>query len=81
MRHWIDNETGRRMCEPDCTYEWLFYIWAIGCDYDGCQTVDEFKKLVDELVDYSQKAQECLRNGKNFSTEEYQKNSHRAEYN
>lgn len=69
MRHWIDEKTGCRMCEPDCADEWLFYIWAVGCDYDGCNTVEDFKRLVDELIQYANNARECLRNGKIFPTE------------
>lgn len=60
MKYWYDKETGMKMCEPDCVDEWLFDIWAIGCDYDGCNTVDELKELIDELVDMTQKARECL---------------------
>lgn len=29
-------------------------IWAIGCDYDGCNTVKSLKELIDELVSYTQ---------------------------
>ena len=29
-------------------------IWAIGCDYDGCNTVESLKDLIDELVSYTQ---------------------------
>lgn len=29
-------------------------IWAIGCDYDGCNTVNSLKELIDELVSYTQ---------------------------
>lgn len=36
MRRWTDEETGTKMCEPDCVDEWLWHIWAIGVDYDGC---------------------------------------------
>ena len=60
MRKWIDEETGAKMCEPDCVDEWLFKILSLGFDYDGCHTVKEFKELVDELVDMSKKARECL---------------------
>ena len=49
MRTWTDETTGCKMCEPDCADEWLFDIWAIGCDYDGESTVDGLKKLVDSL--------------------------------
>ena len=29
-------------------------IWAIGYDYDGCNTVESLKELIDELVSYTQ---------------------------
>lgn len=32
----------------------LHLIWAIGCDYDGCNTVKSLKELIDELVSYTQ---------------------------
>ena len=32
----------------------LHMIWAIGCDYDGCNTVKSLKELIDELVSYTQ---------------------------
>ena len=67
MRHWTDEETGITMCEPDCCDEWLEFIWMIGCDYDGCKSVEELKTLVDELVEMSQKARGCLHDGYLFS--------------
>lgn len=66
MRFWIDEETGMKLCEPDCVDEWLFDIWAIGYDYDGCYTAEELKKLIDELVDMANKARECLWENKLF---------------
>lgn len=60
MRRWYDEERDMKMCEPDCVDEWLFDIWAIGCDYDGCHTAKDLKKLVDELVSMANKARECL---------------------
>lgn len=60
MRRWYDEERDMKMCEPDCVDEWLFDIWAIGCDYDGCHTAKDLKKLVDELVGMANKARECL---------------------
>lgn len=65
-KEWIDKDTGCRMIEPDSAYEYLFSTWAVGCDYDGCNTVEELKELVDELVDYANKAQDCLMNGRIF---------------
>lgn len=29
-------------------------IWAIGVDYDGCNTVNSLKELIDEMVSYTQ---------------------------
>lgn len=69
MRYYIDEKTGCRMCEPDCADEWLFDIWAVGCDYDGCNSVEDLKRLIDELIQYANNARECLRNGKIFPTE------------
>lgn len=69
MKHWIDELSGRRMCGPNCADEWLHMIWAIGSDYDGCLSVQDLRKLIDELVDMSQKARSCLRDGKIFPEE------------
>lgn len=65
MKHWV-NEDGTHMATPDCCDEWLFEIWAIGVDYDGCRTIEEFEKLVDELVDMANKARDCLWDDKLF---------------
>ena len=32
----------------------LHLIWALGVDYDGCNTVKSLKELIDELVSYTQ---------------------------
>ena len=66
MRTWIDEKTGLTMCESDCVDEWLSDIWAIGADYDGCNSVESLKKLVDELVGMAKKARECLWQNKLF---------------
>lgn len=66
MKYWIDEHTGCKMGEPDCADEWLFDIWATGRDYDGARTVEDFKLLVEELVYCSQKARDCLWEGKLF---------------
>lgn len=67
MKYWIDEKSGCKMCEPDCVDEWLFDIWAIGCDYDGYNDVKNLKELIDELVEMSQKARDCLHDGKLFA--------------
>lgn len=71
MRYWIDEESGIRMSEPDCCDEWLSMIWMVGVDYDGCSTATELKHLVDELVEMSQKARDCLNNGYLFPNEDF----------
>ena len=47
MKTWTDETTGCKMCEPDCADEWLFQIWAVSCDYDGENTVEGLKRLID----------------------------------
>lgn len=71
MKYWTDEKTGTPMSEPDCADEWLFNIWALAVDYDGCQTVEELKKLIDELVAMSQSARDCLHDGKIYPPEYY----------
>lgn len=65
-RGWIDEKSGCRMIEPDTVSEYLFMIWAVGYDYDGCGTVESLKALVDELVDYAKRAGKCLGEGRLF---------------
>lgn len=63
MNFWKDEQTGCNMCEPNCADEWLEFIWQIGCDYDGCHSVEDLKHLIDELIEMSQKARDCLSKG------------------
>ena len=70
MKTWVDEATGCKMYEPDCVDEWLLDIWALGCNYDGENSVDGLKELIDCLVDMSQKARDCLHDGKLFPTDE-----------
>lgn len=69
MKYWIDKETGIPMCEPDCADEWLKFIWEVGVDYDGYRTPEGLMSLIDEIIEYSQNARQCLREGKIFSNE------------
>ena len=39
--------------------EWCQLIIDLGFDYDGCNTVESLKSLIDELVDYAHKAIIC----------------------
>lgn len=70
MNHWYDKDTDIIFCEPSCADEWLWHLWAIGCDYDGCHSAEDLKKLIDELVDMAQKARQCLYEDKIFEDED-----------
>lgn len=39
--------------------KWCQLIIDLGFDYDGCNTVESLKGLIDELVDYAHKAIIC----------------------
>lgn len=67
MKYWKDEKTGINLCEPDCADEWLKLIWDIAVDYDGFNTVESLKGLIDEIVDMSQEARKCLIENKLFS--------------
>ena len=70
MRYWYDKEFKRIICEPNSADELLWHIWAIGLDYDGCNSVEELKGLVDELIKMALEARECLYEGKIFEDKE-----------
>ena len=76
MRYWYDKDWKCIVCEPNCADEWLEHIWQIGVDYDGCNSVESLKGLVDELVEMSQKARYCLEEGKLFRNMEEDRKSH-----
>lgn len=78
MKYWYDKEFGAVVCEPDSADEWLFQIWAIALDYDGCRSAEEFRGLVDELVKMALEARECLYDGKIFKDEEASARSREA---
>ena len=51
-------------------------IWALGYDYDGCNTVESLKELIDELVSYTPLPREQVpditsRTGKWIQSEEW----------
>jgi hypothetical protein len=70
MKFWYDKEFKGVICEPDSADEWLELLWDIGIGYDGCNTVESLKGLVDELVEISTKARACLNNGNIFKNME-----------
>ena len=78
MNHWYNKEFKGIVCEPNCTEEWLELIWAIGADYDGCHTAESLKGLVDELIEMTQKARQCLYDNKVFIDEEESERSYEA---
>lgn len=78
MRYWYDKDFKGIVCEPDCADEWLEFIWQVGVDYDGCNSVESLKKLVDELIKMSQKARLCLEDGKLFTNKEESQKSNLA---
>lgn len=63
---WIDEKSGCKIIDANTVSEYLWLIWAVGCDYDGCGTVESLKGLVDELVEYANKARDCLQDGRLF---------------
>ena len=78
MKYWYDKEFKGVVCAPNCADEWMRQIWEIGFDYDGCNTVKSLQELVDELVEMSVKARECLYNGKLFEDREESVRSYEA---
>ena len=73
MQDWNKVEMSGHTYVPNSVDEWLELIWAIGHDYDGFNTVESLKDLIDELVGMAQEARVCLRNGflfKNDTEEE-----------
>lgn len=78
MKYWYDKEFKGIVCEPNCAEEWLWHLWAIGVDYDGCNTVKSLQELIDELVEMALKARECLHGGKLFEDKEESGRSYEA---
>lgn len=46
---------------PETADEWLELICDIAIDYDGCETVESLKELVDEMREYAINARKALR--------------------
>lgn len=69
MKKVYDEELKCSFMTNDCVADCLYYIWAIGHDYDGYGTVNGLKSLVDELVDYANDARKFLDEGKYYSKE------------
>lgn len=78
MKYRYDKEFKGVVCTPNCADEWMRQIWEVGCGYDGCNTVESLQGLVDELIEYSHNARECLYNGKIFEDKEESAKSYEA---
>lgn len=65
MKKWTD-ENEINWSKSDCVDEILFDIWAIGVDYDGYESPEGLKSLIDELVEMAVEARELLWAGKLF---------------
>lgn len=78
MKYWYDKEFKGIVCEPNCVDEWLEMIWQVGVDYDGCNSVESLKGLVDELIEMSQKARYCLEDDKLFTDKKDSEKSYLA---
>lgn len=48
---------------PETADEWLELIYDIAIDYDGCETVESLKELVNEMREYAVNARKALRDG------------------
>lgn len=70
MKRVYDEKLKTWFDEPECVDEWLWQMWAIGVDYDGYNTIESLKHLVDELVKMSKEARKCLKENKLFPSEE-----------
>lgn len=67
MKYRYDKEFKGIVCTPDCASEWMEYICDIACGYDGCNTVESLKGLIDEMVEATSNAIICIDNGKVLS--------------
>lgn len=46
---------------PETAEEWLELICDIAVGYDGCETVESLKELIDEMREYAVNARKALR--------------------
>jgi len=65
MNH-ADKGAGGENTQLNCVDEILYLIWAIGCDKDGCVSKKDLEELIDEIVQMSIRARECLWKGRLF---------------
>lgn len=69
MKIVYDEEYKCNTLVNDCVADCLGCIWVYGHDYDGYNTVEGLKSLIDELVGYANDARKFLDEGKYYSEE------------
>lgn len=70
MKYRYDKEFKGIVCTPNCADEWMELIQDIGWHYDGCNTIESLKELIDEMVEAAGWARSCLDAGKIFEDKE-----------
>lgn len=70
MKYWYDKEFKGVICEPDSADEWMEHIEDIAFDYDGCETIESLRGLIDEIIEITAKARICLIENKIFKNVE-----------
>lgn len=69
MKRVYDEELKCHFLENDSVSDCLGKIWIVGHDYDGYETVEGLKSLIDELVGWANDARKFLDEGKYYSKE------------
>lgn len=69
MKRVYDEELKCHFLENDSVSDCLGKIWIVGHDYDGYETVEGLKSLIDELVGWANDARNFLDKGKYYSKE------------
>lgn len=57
---WIPDELRKQCTNAD---DWLGLILDVANGYDGYETVEGLKSLIDEITEYAHEARVCMRNG------------------
>ena len=70
MEYWYDKVNKYIVCEHNCAEDWLELLLDVAVGYDGCSSIESFKSLVDELVEYSVNALKCIREGRVIDNKE-----------
>lgn len=64
MIHWYDEENDYISCKESNAYECFHFIWSVGFDYDGCETVEDLKGLIDDIVASAKDGMKFINDGK-----------------